>query len=139
MFFTHVAGSVLPRRRIGLEPDRVAGAEVRALSRRAQVHLDGFLQRSQSLYSAERTFGTTDDMKYVYQASQLLPVVRAQKGCEEAAPTIPELAMLGRAYARRRIESAFFQTGEKDKLQQDVAAQPARKPTPARWRAPAGR
>jgi hypothetical protein len=99
----------------GLSNRTAAQALKCVYSMRSKDFLDAFLTERQSMYRAQHSFGTSDDMKYVYQATKTLGTLKGVTGCEESSHTVSSLERYGRKYAAERIRGLFYQ-GSHDAL-----------------------
>src|SRR5262245_8889641 len=89
--------------------NRTAAQSLQCLySVRSKEHLESFLVERQNMYRSQHSFGTSDDMKYVYRATKELEALKTLKGCEESSYTIETMERFGRKYANERVRTIFF-------------------------------
>jgi hypothetical protein len=78
---------------------------------RAKDFLEAFLVERQAMYRAQRSFGTSDDMIYVYRATKTLEALKGVSGCEESSHTPASLERFARKYAADRVHGLFYADG----------------------------
>jgi hypothetical protein len=90
---------------------------------RAKQNLESFLVDRQILFRQQTTFGTTDEMKYVGAATNMLASLKTRVGCEESGYTELGMERYARGYALQRVKDLFYNTGGTDGLQTTFNAQ----------------
>ncbi|WP_257450575.1 hypothetical protein [Archangium lipolyticum] len=100
----------LGRAHFGLS-NRTAAHSLRCFhTLRAKDLLEAFLTERNHKFETQQTFGTSDEMRYVYHATKTMDALKSITGCEESSHTATSLERYARRYAIERIQGLVYNT-----------------------------